>query len=193
MSTGDLDAPSDLAGSVLRFSVTNCGRKHGLRHRGSCGRPLSSLAARSCSLCDHWAAPSPASDGSFAGLRDHRGFGCPKMAAMKGAVRTRDTSLLVGTELRAVHGDLAELLQVVASILAELQLADSAVVEGSAEPLKDDDSATISRQAETSVAQPTLTAAIFSPARSVQPAKSDAASTSLVDILSLQRRLPFVK
>ncbi|CAM9249913.1 unnamed protein product [Lampetra planeri] len=59
------------------------------------------------------------------------------LPAGQGAVRPCDTSPLAGMELRAA------LRQVAASILADLQPADSAVVKGAAELLKNDDSAAI--------------------------------------------------
>ncbi|CAN0338719.1 unnamed protein product [Lampetra planeri] len=95
------------------------------------------------------------------------------MPAEQRPVRARDSS------------SLAKLLQAAASNLAQLQPAESVVIEGAAEPRRDDVSAAISRQAETSVVQPVLAATIFSQERSAQPAKSEAASTKLVDFPSL--------
>ncbi|CAN0341433.1 unnamed protein product [Lampetra fluviatilis] len=86
--------------------------------------------------------------------------------------RPRDCSTPTGTLLQAAHGRLAELLHTAASILAELHVIEPAEEAGAAEPHGDKVPATISRHAETSAAQPTLAAAIFSEERSARPAKS---------------------
>ncbi|CAM9545397.1 unnamed protein product [Lampetra planeri] len=59
-------------------------------------------------------------------------------------------------------------------------------------PLRDDNSAAIPQQAGNSVAQPTLAAAILSPAWSAQPAKIKDALSTPIDIPALRQRLPFI-
>ncbi|CAM9909197.1 unnamed protein product [Lampetra fluviatilis] len=102
----------------------------------------------------------------------------------------RDSSQTSGRERHTAHSCFAELPQAAASMVDP---EEPAVEERATEPRRTEHPVAVSRQWGTTVAQPAQAATILLEERSKEPAKSETALSSPVDIPSLRRRLPFVK